>query len=99
MATAAGVAVANITVAQSLLGDIADTLGVGAGAAGVVVSATQLGYACGLVLVVPLGDVIEPRRLVAMQSFLSAGALRWPQPRRRSPCCSAPWPSWAPSQW
>jgi predicted MFS family arabinose efflux permease len=75
LATAAGVAVANITVAQSLLGEIAHTLGVGAGAAGVVVSVTQLGYACGLVLVVPLGDVIAPRRLVATQSFLSAGAL------------------------
>jgi predicted MFS family arabinose efflux permease len=75
MATAAGVAVANITVAQSLLGDIAHTLGVGAGAAGVVISATQLGYACGLVLVVPLGDVIQPRRLVALQSSLSASAL------------------------
>ena len=75
MATAAGVAVANITVAQSLLGEIGDTLGVGAGAAGVVVAATQLGYASGLVLVVPLGDVIQPRRLVAMQSLASAGAL------------------------
>ena len=75
MATAAGVAVASITVAQSLLGDIAATFGVGTGAAGVVVSATQLGYACGLVLVVPLGDIVEPRRLVAGQAFLSAGAL------------------------
>ena len=75
MATAAGVAVATITVAQSLLGEIAATFGVGTGAAGVVVSATQLGYACGLVLVVPLGDIVQPRRLVAGQSFLSAGAL------------------------
>jgi predicted MFS family arabinose efflux permease len=75
MAIAAGVAVANITVAQSLLGEIGDTLGVGTGAAGVVVSVTQLGYACGLVLVVPLGDVIAPRRLIATQSFVSAGAL------------------------
>ena len=75
MATAAGVAVATITVAQSLLGEIAATFGVGTGAAGVVVSATQLGYACGLVLVVPLGDVVQPRRLVAGQSLLSAGAL------------------------
>ena len=75
MAAAAGVAVANTTVAQSLLGEIAGTLGVGAGTADVVVSATQLGYACGLVLVVPLGDVIQPRRLVATQSFVSAGAL------------------------
>ena len=62
-------------MAQPLLGAIADTLGVGTGAAGVVVSATQLGYACGLVLIVPLGDVIAPRRLVATLSFLSAGAL------------------------
>ena len=75
MATAAGVAVATITVAQSLLGEIAATFGVGTGAAGVVVSATQLGYACGLVLIVPLGDVVQPRRLVAGQSLLSAGAL------------------------
>ena len=75
MATAAGVAVATITVAQSLLGEIAATFGVGTGAAGVVVSATQLGYACGLVLVVPLGDIVQPRRLVAGQSLLSAGAL------------------------
>ena len=75
MATAAGVAVANITVAQSLLGEIAATFGVGAGAAGVVVSVTQLGYVCGLVLIVPLGDVVEPRRIVAGQSVLSASAL------------------------
>lgn len=64
MAIACGAAIANTYYGQPLLGAIADTFGVSATTAGIIVVASQLGYAAGLVLVVPLGDLVERRRLV-----------------------------------
>src|SRR5207237_1382350 len=63
-ATACGLTVANIYYSQPLIGLIAPALGLHAGLAGLIVALTQLGYGAGLLLVVPLSDVIENRRLV-----------------------------------
>lgn len=64
LAVACGLMVANLYYAQPLLDDIARAFGVGSGAAGLVVTLTQLGYAAGLLLLVPLGDRMDRRRLV-----------------------------------
>lgn len=64
MATASGVAVANIYYNQPLLADMARTLHVTSHQAGYVATATQLGYALGMPLFIPLGDFIQRRKLV-----------------------------------
>ncbi|MFC7614963.1 MFS transporter [Actinokineospora soli] len=63
-AVAAGLAVANIYYAQPLLTAIAAEFGVGSGSASLLVTVTTAGYALGLVLVVPLADIVNRRRLV-----------------------------------
>lgn len=63
-AVAAGVAVGNLYWAQPLLEYIARSLGVSTGAAGLLVTVTQVGYAIGVLLVVPLGDTVNRRRLI-----------------------------------
>src|SRR5882757_2227051 len=63
-AAACGLTVANIYYSQPLLGLIAPALALPAGLAGLIVALTQLGYGAGLLLLVPLSDVIENRRLV-----------------------------------
>ena len=60
---AVGLMVANLYYAQPLLPQIARTFGVGEDAAARVVTWTQAGYAAGLALIVPLGDVLDRRRL------------------------------------
>ncbi|KAF1013564.1 MAG: putative transporter [Stenotrophomonas maltophilia] len=75
MAFATGVAVASNYYAQPLLHTMAEQFGVPFGQIGVVVTAAQLSYAAGLILLVPLGDLFERRRLIAVMSLLSACGL------------------------
>ena len=64
MAVACGATVANLYYVQPLLNVIAHDLGVSDGAAGLLVTCAQVGYALGLALLVPLGDLLERRRLM-----------------------------------
>ena len=75
LAAACGLLVANIYYAQPLIAEIARSLGLATGAAGLIVTMTQIGYGVGLFLVVPLGDLVENRRLVLISVTLSAIAL------------------------
>ncbi len=73
IAVATGAVVANLYYAQPLLHDVARTYGVGSAAAATVVTVTQVGYAAGLLAVVPLGD-LRPRRRLVVVLFLAAAA-------------------------
>jgi len=75
MAFACGAAVANIYYAQPLLSTIAHDFAVSDGTAGLLVTASQVGYAAGLVLLVPLGDLLERRRLIVRILLVTVLAL------------------------
>jgi len=68
-------AVANVYSAQPLLESIAASLQVSPGTIGTVVTATQSGYALGLIFLVPLGDCVNRKKLVITQLLLSVVAL------------------------
>lgn len=68
-------AVANVYFAQPLLESMATSLSVQSGTVGVVVTATQVGYAVGLLFIVPLGDLLNRKKLILTQLLLSAVAL------------------------
>ncbi len=74
-AVACGLAVANIYSAQPLLDAISRDLHVSPSAIGIVVTVTQIGYAMGLIFIVPLGDLLDRRRMVVGQTLVSALAL------------------------
>jgi predicted MFS family arabinose efflux permease len=74
-AIACGLSVANIYFAFPLLDAMARDFAIAPGAIGMVVTMTQIGYALGLVLIVPLGDLLDRRRLIVSQAVLSALAL------------------------
>ncbi len=63
-AVSCGVSVANLYYAQPVLHDIATSFGTSSGTAGLVVTVAQIGYAVGLALLVPLGDLLTRRWLV-----------------------------------
>jgi predicted MFS family arabinose efflux permease len=75
MAFACGASVANLYYAQPLLDEISSSLDVGRGAAGLVVTASQVGYALGLIFLVPLGDLLERRALVVRMLLVTAAGL------------------------
>ncbi|MDK4705103.1 MFS transporter [Rhizobium sp. CNPSo 4062] len=74
-AVASGLAVANAYFAHPLLDIMADDLKLSRTIAGLIVGATQLGYGLGLILLVPLGDLVDRRKLIIVQSLLSVAAL------------------------
>jgi predicted MFS family arabinose efflux permease len=74
-AVASGLAVANAYFAHPLLDVMADDLSLSRTVAGLIVGTTQLGYGLGLILLVPLGDLIDRRKLIIVQSLLSVAAL------------------------
>ncbi len=75
LATACGAAVASNYYAQPLLHTIGAALGVANATAGLLVTAGQAGYALGLALLVPLGDLLERRRLITRMLVAAATAL------------------------
>jgi predicted MFS family arabinose efflux permease len=72
LALTAGVAVASNYYAQPLLATIAQHLIVSKRATSFLVTASQIGYALGLAAIVPLGDLLERRRLITRLLGVSA---------------------------
>lgn len=75
MAAGAGFSVASLYYSQPMLGLIAQDLGAGERAVGLVPTLTQLGYALGILLLAPLGDRFDRRNLILLKSVLLALAL------------------------
>ncbi|MFJ8440852.1 MFS transporter [Kitasatospora griseola] len=66
LAVSTGMTVANLYYAQPLLAKLAEVFHVGTTTAGALVTVTQIGYVLGMLFLVPLGDRVEKRRLVAL---------------------------------
>ena len=71
LAAGTGIAAADLYYAQPVLHTIAERFGASVGSAGLIVTASQIGYALGLALLVPAGDLLNRKRLVPL---LLAGA-------------------------
>lgn len=77
MAVISGLVVANNYYNQPLLGLISKDLNVSESAAGRISVLTQIGYATGLLLIVPLGDKFFRKKLILTDLFLVFGSLLW----------------------
>ncbi|WP_342051722.1 MULTISPECIES: MFS transporter [unclassified Cupriavidus] len=75
LAVAVGMIVANLYYPQPLVGPIAHALALSPGTAGLIVTLIQIGYCAGLLLLVPLGDIVENRRLIVTLIVGNAVAL------------------------
>lgn len=75
MAVATGLAVSGNYYAQPLLHAIGQQFGLSNAQAGGIVTTAQLSYAVGLILLVPLGDVLERRGLIVGMTILSGCGL------------------------
>jgi predicted MFS family arabinose efflux permease len=74
-AIASGLSVANVYYAQPLLDALALDFGLDQAVIGGIVTATQVGCALALLLLVPLGDLVHRRRLMAAQLLALVTAL------------------------
>jgi predicted MFS family arabinose efflux permease len=75
LAVACGATVANMYYPQPLLDQISSAFSVSQGSAALVVTFTQLGYATGMVVLMPLGDLLENRKLASRTLVFTAVAL------------------------
>ncbi|MDH6428989.1 putative MFS family arabinose efflux permease [Paenibacillus sp. PastH-3] len=74
-AVVCGMSVANIYFAQPLLDHLSKEFGIDYSTIGILITITQIFYAVGLLLLVPLGDLLNQRRLIIGQMLLSVVAL------------------------
>jgi predicted MFS family arabinose efflux permease len=75
MTLTTGLVVANIYYNQPLLNDMANTYHVSNGKAGQVSMLTQIGYAVGMLFVVPLADMVKRKRLMLIDFVFVIAAL------------------------
>lgn len=75
LATATGLAVASIYYVQPLLGLLAAQFGVGSAAIGLLPTLTQLGYGVAILLLSPLGDRYDRRRIIVIKAAGLVAAL------------------------
>lgn len=74
-AVCSGLAIGNLYWAQPLLVQIMNGFGLPPAGGGLLVTATQIGYALGIFFIVPLGDFLQRKRLISLVMILSVGAL------------------------
>jgi len=74
-AMACGLSAANLYYAQPILYDITRSFGTSESTAGLVVTVSQIGYALGLALLVPLGDILTRRRFLPAVLVVTAVGL------------------------
>jgi predicted MFS family arabinose efflux permease len=74
-AICSGLAIGNLYWAQPLLVQIMDGFGFPAANGGLLVTATQIGYAMGILFILPLGDFVRRKRMIAIVMVLSVLAL------------------------
>lgn len=74
-AICSGLAIGNLYWAQPLLVQIMDGFGLPAANGGLLVTATQIGYAMGILFILPLGDFVRRKRMIALVMVLSVLAL------------------------
>ncbi|MGE5612214.1 MAG: MFS transporter [Bacillota bacterium] len=75
MALACGVGVANLWYSQPLLVAMGHSLSVPSQQIGLVATLTQVGYALGMLLFVPLADLLDRRKLIVTLTWAVCGAL------------------------
>ena len=75
LAVSCGLTVANLYYAQPLLSSLRQVFGIDAATAGWLVTISQIGYALGLLFIVPLGDRLENRRLVTLLLGITTASL------------------------
>ncbi|MBY0409108.1 MAG: MFS transporter [Burkholderiaceae bacterium] len=75
LASAAGFSVASLYYSQPMLGVLGADIGASDRAVGLVPTLTQLGYALGILLLAPLGDRFDRRRIILIKAAVLAVAL------------------------
>jgi predicted MFS family arabinose efflux permease len=75
LAIVTAIAVSTIYLPQPLLTDFVAQLGTTTAAASAIATAVQLGYALGILLLVPLADHLQPRRQISVQMLLLVAGL------------------------
>lgn len=75
LASGAGLAVASIYYSQPMLGELGAGMGASTSTVGLVPTLTQLGYALGILLLAPLGDRYDRRRIILLKAAALVAAL------------------------
>lgn len=75
LAISAGLSVASLYYSQPMLGVLGADIGASSRAVGFVPTLTQLGYALGILLLAPLGDRYDRRRIIVAKAAVLCAAL------------------------